>query len=444
MVLVVFGVVPFGLAGEDRPFDFVDDSSFPTVHVVITPPAGSGAIGAEDVTVTQDGEPVEAVVTPLGSEPIEVVLLIDTSGSMAGAPLVAAQEAAVAFVEALPVGSDVAVLGFGSEVVLVAPLGSSVEEVAAAIGGLVAEGDTALHDAVIAAAAALELSAQTRQFMVLLSDGGDTASGAGLDDAVSALESIEVGFYAVELEGSELDRAALVAMADAARGRLVPAADAAALSEAYGEIASEVVSQYAVSFEALHGGDSVIQVVVGSGASATTFSSEVSLPGSTDGVARPVVTLTVPTPRTVTPVPTRTAEPPGGFQQDWALNVGVALLAVTLLVVLAYALMPATAPSRRSSLLAVPGERSPRVRRRRRFRRSRLLDTEYSDDEVFRPRPSRGIEASLEAAGVAMSATEYVLAVTGLALLGAALSLLLGGLVFARRLRRASGSRGSP
>jgi tight adherence protein B len=91
--------------------------------------------------------------------------------------------------------------------------------------------------------------------------------------------------------------------------------------------------------------------------------------------------------------------------------------------------MPATAPRRRARLLTGSGDPIARVRRRRRARRSRLLDADYVDDEVFRARPTRGIEASLEAAGVAMSATEYLLAVTGLALLGMALSLLLGSLM---------------
>jgi len=322
-------------------------------------------------------------------------------------------------VAALPAGSDVAVLGFGNEVSLVADLGSPIEDLAFAIDGLVATGDTALYDAVIVAAQALDRASRSRQFIVVLSDGGDTASAADLATVTDALEESEVGFFAIELQGSELDSAALNAMADAAAGRVVPAADASALSSVYEEIAAEVISQYAVSFEAIAGGSSLIEVVVGSGASATTYRAEIDLPrlrGST-----PVVTLTVPPPRTVSPAPSRIIGGPSSLAEDWALNVGVALLAVTLLIVLAYALMPSTSAGRRSSLLAMPGERISRRRRR-----SRLLEGGNFEPEVFRPRVSRGIDASLEAAGVAMSATEYLFAVIGLALAGVAVSLLLG------------------
>ncbi|HSM02929.1 MAG TPA: type II secretion system F family protein [Acidimicrobiia bacterium] len=430
-VLLILVAVPVGGAGEpsdgSAAFDFVDDSDFPTVHLVITPGPGTGPLDESDVTLTQDGEPIEPVVTPLRAEPIEIVLLIDTSGSMGGAPIAAAKQAATDFVVSLPPGSEVAVLGFGNEVSLVAALGSSVEELTEAIDALTAAGETALHDAVIAAAAALEASAETRQFMVLLSDGGDTASAAALDDVTGVLAEVDVGFYAIELAGSELDPEALAAMADAADGQVVQVEDSAALAGVYAEIAAEVVSQYAVSFVALHGGDSVIEVVIGSGASEQRFSSLISFPvPAGERSRRPVVTLTVPGQRTITPAPSRTIEGPSGLGQTWTLNVGVALVAITLLIVLSYALMPSPASGRRSSLLGRPGDRSS-VRRRRRsglFRRA-----EMDDDDVFRPRPTRGIEASLEAAGVALSATEYVLIITGLALTGAALSLLLGSLM---------------
>jgi len=431
-VLLILAVVPIGGAGEptgqQQEFDFVDDSDFPTVHVVITPAPGTGTLDETNVIVTQDGEPIEPIVTPLRSEPIEIVLLIDTSGSMAGAPIVAAKQAAIDFVAALPLGSEVAVLGFGSEVSLVANMGSAPEVLAEAIDALVAQGETALHDAVLAAAAALEAASDARQFIVLLSDGGDTASTATLDDVIEALSAIEVGFYAIELAGSELDPEALAAVAGAAGGLVVPAADSGALAQVYADIADEVVSQYAVSFVALHGGNSVIEVVVASGTSEQRFASAITFPDpSAGGGTRPVVTLTVPAQRTITPAPTRTIDGPSSLGQDWTLNVGVALVAITLLIILSYALMPSPAGGRRSSLLARPGEKAPRLRRRR---GSRLLGgVMVDDDEVFRPHPSRGIEASLEAAGVALSATEYLLVVTGLALGGVALSLLLGSVM---------------
>jgi tight adherence protein B len=413
-VVVGAGAPSFGLGAES--VDFVDLSDFPVVHLVITSPGG--VIGATDVVVRQDGEPVVATVTPLRSEPIEMVVLIDASGSMAGSAIESARQSAIDFIDALPADSEIAVVAFGNEVSTVAPLGSSLEELVDAIGALEAGGETALYDAVLAAVRVVDLASGTRQFIVLLSDGGDTVSAVDLDAVTSALSGLEVGFYAIELPSLELDRSALEAMADATGGTVVPAADAEGLAAVYGDIAEDVTSQYAISFEAVHGGPSHVDVAVTSTSGQVLYAADLDLPAL--GERGPLVTLPVAPERVPTEAASRVISSPSLLHRAWVFDVGIALLAVTLLVVLAFALMPATDGGRRGSILA--GDSPPRLRRG-----SRLAQMVPGAAEgIFRRRASRGIDAALEAAGIALRGSEFLAIVALAALVGASIGILSG------------------
>jgi tight adherence protein B len=424
--LLVITLAPAVRAGEPAGFDFVDTSDFPTVRVVITPAAGGGGLVADDVTVLQDGEAVPATVTPLQSDPIEAVLLIDTSGSMAGAPIAAAKQAAVDFISALPPGSSVAVLGFGDEVQVVAGLAAPSDETTAGITGLRAQGETALYDAVLAAAGALASDSSTRRFIVLLSDGGDTASEASLDDVTAGLSAITLGFYAIQLEGSEVDSAALSAIADAGSGRFVPAADSEGLAAIYAEIAAEVASQYAVGFEVRHGGSSAIEVVVEGESGIERFAADLDLPDLPAPGSTPVVTLVPPAVRTITPAPISIVGGPSALQQHWVLTVGVGFLALTLLIVFTYALQPSTGGPRRSVILPGPADGT-----RRRKGLSRLFRRREGvrDGEEFVPRRRRarsGIEAALETAGIDLRGSEYLALVAVASFIGLGIGLASG------------------
>ena len=116
-----------------------------------------------------------AVVQAGAQGAIEVVLAIDTSGSMAGAPLAAAKSSALAFVQQLPAGARAAVIGFGNSPYVVSPMTDDRRALETAIAGLETGGETALYDAIGLAAAQFSLADSPRS-MMLVSDGGDTVS----------------------------------------------------------------------------------------------------------------------------------------------------------------------------------------------------------------------------------------------------------------------------
>jgi Ca-activated chloride channel family protein len=125
----------------------------------------------------------------------DILLLVDTSGSMReDDKLRQAVEAMRVFLEDQPGKNNVGLMRFDSEVELMVPIGpleSNRERVLAAIDQLVARGNTALYDAVIAAVEHLQANSSPEriQAVLLLSDGQDTASQASLNQVVRAIQA---------------------------------------------------------------------------------------------------------------------------------------------------------------------------------------------------------------------------------------------------------------
>ena len=119
----------------------------PTPRIDLRPergalPAGGGTVRAL-VTLAVDFPPSERE-----REPLSLALVIDRSGSMSGAPLEQAKQAAIAAVTALRDGDRVAVVGYDHRVDLVVPstpVGEDRGPIARAIAAVRAGGTTALH-----------------------------------------------------------------------------------------------------------------------------------------------------------------------------------------------------------------------------------------------------------------------------------------------------------
>ncbi|MCB0154837.1 MAG: VWA domain-containing protein, partial [Anaerolineae bacterium] len=126
----------------------------------------------------------------------DVLLVIDTSGSMAGDKIEQAKAAATAFIENMPPQNQVGLVRFDSEVTTLVPLASAEgnrAQILNQIAGLQAEGDTSLYDAI---AESIELLASTRgteddriQSVVILSDGQDTSSLRALQQATQLIDA---------------------------------------------------------------------------------------------------------------------------------------------------------------------------------------------------------------------------------------------------------------
>ena len=254
---------PASAADEALTVVSTDVSAYPDVRMVVVEPAqlAGQAAGTPGVTVSEQGRTSTARVDLLPTDQLEVALVVDSSGSMAGAALASAKTAAKSFLAQLPATTPVSVIGFGATPTLVSRRSTDRAAQLAAVDALVARGETAMYDALAMALTQLSTTG-TRPVVVLLSDGADTASAATLDATAAALTGAKVQVFAVELRTVESSPAALARLTAAGGGRVVPAADPTALTAAFASIGQQVVRQYAVTYRSQANGPTDIEVIL--------------------------------------------------------------------------------------------------------------------------------------------------------------------------------------
>ncbi|HAL31133.1 MAG TPA: hypothetical protein DCP20_10560 [Coriobacteriia bacterium] len=314
--------------GDSLVVRHVSVAEFPRVWMQVDVPAGDGA-DAGDFRILENGHEAEILsAEAVEADPMDVFLVVDTSGSMRGASLDAAKSAALAFVEELQNGSRVAVLAFSETARVVAPIGGvDAAAVGTGVDALEARGETALYDALRLTADEAALAGVERPIAVVLSDGGDTVSRTTLDDAVKALRSAGVPVLVVALPSAEADAGVLETIAAQTGGRFVGVAEADALTEVYQDLARGLQTTWDVTFVSRRPAtkDIDVQITFGEGDSARTGSTLVPNPLFDASSEREV--------RTLDPVPPASIVTLAGagalvFVSVFALVAGVALVLV--------------------------------------------------------------------------------------------------------------------
>lgn len=283
----------------------VDASDYPEIGVTVSV---TGGAGAQDLTVVENGATISGVeVTPLeeSSTGVDVVLVVDTSGSIKDA-LESATQAAKSFVAKLPGAARIGVVSFSNTSRIEQRLTLDRGAVLDSLESLEPTGETALYDGV---ATALRLfSGNGQRNIVLLSDGGDTASTATLSQMTSAASAEDTAIHSIALDTPETDRVALRSLAGSSGGTYSSAASAD-LPTVYQDIASALSQQYLVTYATEAGEGSEIEI----GVSTLNGTDVVSLDLPSDVVAAP-------------PEPTDTrSSAPVDFGATWTLFLALAL-----------------------------------------------------------------------------------------------------------------------
>jgi tight adherence protein B len=221
--------------------------------VALTGPAAEGVkLDADAFAVTVGGRPaaVTRVEAPGATRTqVSALLVVDTSGSMkANDNIGKAKAAALSFVRQLQPGGRAGLLPFATRPAQATVLTDARVLLAKSIAQLHADGETALYDAVVAAATALSRERGERA-VILLSDGEDNRSGHSLDQAVAAARQAKVTVYAIGLNsGASVPGGALARLARQTGGRFI-AAHGADLPRLYTSLGQELYSQYLVEVE---------------------------------------------------------------------------------------------------------------------------------------------------------------------------------------------------
>jgi len=403
----------------------VDVSAYPQVSTTFTAPpelTGSGLEPAA-IAIEEDGKPVSPELVRLPNDRLEVVLVIDTSGSMRDRPLTSAKVAAYAFLARIPSEAQVAVVGFGDSAALVSPMATDRRPASDAIQALEADGETALFDAVRLASQQFSSDAETRKSIVLLSDGADTASLATVEQASESLQSGKIHLDVVELLTGESNRPALDQLAAAGTGRVASVDDPSALAVLYDDLAASLANGYRLSWTSTSKGEVEVVVRLEQGG----LSAEHRQSSTYPAFAAPPDTTVDSSPPT-----TQIIDPSSVPDRSWALPVGAVLFAVALFLV---GLL----------LFVAPGQRRHRLARLGASTRS-LPDTSTLSGIVERATASADaalerhgrrsrLNDRLEQAGINLRPGEYVVlagsAVVTTFLVGFMVQGMLFGLAFA-------------
>jgi VWFA-related protein len=227
---------------------------------------------AENFTVFDEGVPQPLAVFATADAPLDVMLLLDTSGSM-DLWLPVAKLAAARLVSSLRSDDRAGLILFDVGATVAHALSDRHDSVIAAIRAVRPGGATALYESVYVGLHTLSLArradaAVRRQALVVLTDGADNASHIPFEQALTAARGGNVTIFTI-LPGLPPPEAAVVPadgwrnatarfemrrLAEDTGGRTFATADPAALADVYEQIGSELRAQYWLAYPASAGG----------------------------------------------------------------------------------------------------------------------------------------------------------------------------------------------
>jgi len=263
LTITLLALLPLGIAQ-------MQDTATPTLEIT-----GINATGLPEVIVTANvldnlGQPVSGLtvehfnllgdLTNLGTitnvENITddnlafaSVLIIDTSSSMDGSPILNAQEAARQYVEALGPDDPVSIITFDTTARVVQDYTTDKDLLLNTIDNLRYGGKTALYDAALLAVQQAAAAPLPRRAAVLLSD---SAEFGGVSNAAraAALEEAQVRgvppIYTIGL-GFGTDRSYLQQLANGTNARYFESPTPEQLVDIYSELAATFRSQYVIT-----------------------------------------------------------------------------------------------------------------------------------------------------------------------------------------------------
>lgn len=234
------------------------------MHVTVTDDARRFVrdLDQRDFLVVEDGRPQQVTFFHTQRLPLALAVLIDTSASM-DQHMLAAQEAAAAFVRELGPTDVAAIIDFDSRVEVRQAFTSDQRLLDAAIRATRAGGATALFNAVYIALKELNKTGSLgatpepqRRAIIVLSDGEDTSSLLGFEEVLDLASRSDVAIYAIGLlqetgPGRESSGAPFVLrrLAERTGGQAFFPRELRELSGVYGAITAELSNQYYLAYE---------------------------------------------------------------------------------------------------------------------------------------------------------------------------------------------------
>jgi len=236
-----------------------------SVYLSVVDSAGNPIkdLTAENFTVSEDSQQVDLEsVDLISDEPINLVLVLDISGTMSGPGIAAAKEAASNFIAGLAEKDRVAVITFNDEITTIIDYTTDHQAARDQIAMVDAKRNagTCLYDA---AYQAVQMSASLpsgRRAVILLTDGVDEKADRSIcsthtqDDVIdlASSDSTRVPVFALGL-GHKIDEKVLERQASMTGGRYLHTPENSQLGAMFNRLAELLRSQYILRYTSIAG-----------------------------------------------------------------------------------------------------------------------------------------------------------------------------------------------
>ncbi|MBU2598170.1 MAG: type II secretion system F family protein [Actinobacteria bacterium] len=267
--LIVFSVIltllilwPVSLLAQESP-DIVikktDITDYPEVDIFLNFKEGS-TLGSLDLSkenfyvLENNDKVIDLSIKRVAriKEPIGVVIVLDTSGSMKGEPIADAIDAALVFMNEMRSIDEFAVVGFADDVTTYSNFTSNRQELKEFIYEITAEGETSLYDGIFLALDQFNIRKDIKyRYAIVLSDGTDTVSKLTTKDVINKAKDEQVTIFSVALMSYDFNPTDIGNISESSGGELLIAANSGELKELYRQISWKIRNQYKISYTSL-------------------------------------------------------------------------------------------------------------------------------------------------------------------------------------------------
>src|SRR3954451_3287049 len=190
--------------GDDQAFRFKSCVELINVTATVSDPSGRFVSGLQqdDFIVYADNKPVDVTHFSAERVPVSLGIALDTSGSMAGNKIQAAQDALDRFLyELLDKNDEIFLYRFSNVPMLLQGWTRDRQLLSRALGRITPNGGTAMYDAVADAVPLAQQGQNRKKALLVISDGNDTASRTEIRELKETIRQSEVLVYAGGIDG---------------------------------------------------------------------------------------------------------------------------------------------------------------------------------------------------------------------------------------------------
>ena len=258
-LLILWPVSLLAQESSDIVIKKTDITDYPEVDIFLSFKEGS-SLGSLDLSkenfqvLENNDEVIDTSIKRIAriKEPIGVVIVLDTSGSMKGEPIEDAIDAALVFMNEMRSIDEFAVVGFADEVTIYSNFTSNRQKLKEFISEITAEGETSLYDGIFLALDQFNIKEDIKyRYAIVLSDGTDTVSKLTTKDVINKAIDEQVTIFSVALMSYDFNPTDIENISESSGGELLIAANSGELKELYRQISWKIRNQYKISYTSL-------------------------------------------------------------------------------------------------------------------------------------------------------------------------------------------------